>query len=74
MNRGFDVYDMAYPYDSTNASVKQLVAACGYNSARTGGQLQCDANHACAETLPPLDPYALRTPHAFETTRRRSPR
>ena len=66
MDRGFDVYDMAYPYDVTNASVKQAAAACGYNSARSGGQLQCDAGHACAETMPPLDPYALRTPNAFE--------
>ena len=62
MDRGFDVYDMAYPYDSTNASVKQLVAACGYNGARSGGQLQCDANHACSETVPPLDTYSIRTP------------
>ena len=68
MDRGFDVYDMAYPYDVTNASVKQAAAACGYNSARSGGQLQCDAGHACAETMPPLDPYALRTPNAFEIT------
>ena len=68
MDRGFDVYDMAYPYDSTNASVKQLVAACGYNGARSGGQLQCDANHACSETVPPLDTYSIRTPNALETT------
>ena len=68
MDRGFDVYDMAYPYDSTNASVKPLAAACGYNGARSGGQLLCDANHACAETVPPLDAYSLRTPLALETT------
>ncbi|MDX6563302.1 MAG: hypothetical protein QOD65_3116, partial [Gaiellales bacterium] len=68
MDRGFDIYDMAYPYDSTNASVKQLVAACGYDAARSGGQLQCDANHACSETVPPLDAYSVRTPDALETT------
>lgn len=65
MDRGFDIYDMAYPYDSTSASVKQLAAACGYNSARSGGQLQCNPSHACAETTPPLDAYALRTPNDF---------
>jgi hypothetical protein len=65
MDRGFDVYDMAYPHDLTSASVEQSAAACGYNSARTGSQLQCDANHACAETVPPLDAYALRTPNDF---------
>jgi peptidoglycan/xylan/chitin deacetylase (PgdA/CDA1 family) len=68
MDRGFDVYDMAYPHDTTNASVEQLVANCGYNSARTGSQLQCDANHACAETVPPLDPYSLRTPNDFNNS------
>ena len=68
MDRGFDVFSMAYPYDSTNASVEQLVAACGYNGARSGGQLQCDANHACSETVPPLDPYSIRTTMALETT------
>ena len=68
MDRGFDVYDMAYPHDVTNANVKQLAEACGYNSARTGSQLQCDANHACAETIPPLDAYSLRTPNDFKVT------
>ena len=44
------------------------MAACGYNGARSGGQLQCDANHACSETVPPLDTYSIRTPNALETT------
>jgi hypothetical protein len=66
MDRGFDVYGMAYPHDDTSASVKQLVAACGYESARTGGQLLCDTYHACAESVPPADPYALRTPLDFQ--------
>jgi peptidoglycan/xylan/chitin deacetylase (PgdA/CDA1 family) len=65
MERGFDVHGMAYPHDWTNAAVKQQVAACGYKSARTGGQLLCGPYHYCAETLPPLDPYALRTPPDF---------
>jgi peptidoglycan/xylan/chitin deacetylase (PgdA/CDA1 family) len=65
MDRGFDVFDMAYPYDSTSTSVEQLAAACGYDSARTGGQLQCNSGHACAETIPPLDAYSLRTPPDF---------
>ena len=68
MDRGFDVYDMAYPYDSTSASVEQLAATCGYDSARTGGQLQCGSGHACAETTPPLDAYSLRTPPDFNTS------
>ncbi|HET6171710.1 MAG TPA: polysaccharide deacetylase family protein, partial [Gaiellales bacterium] len=68
MARGFDIYDMAYPYDATNASVEQIVAACGYNSARAGGELQCDFDDTCAETIPPLDPYELRTPNDFNSS------
>ena len=44
------------------------MAACGYNGARSGGQLQCDADHACSETVPPLDTYSIRTPNDFKTT------
>ena len=40
---------------------------CGYDSARSGGQLQCDSGHACAETMPPLDAYSLRTPNDFNS-------
>ena len=68
MDRGFDVYDMAYPHDSTSASVKQLVAACGYNSARAGSALSCDDGDDCAETVPPLDAYQLRTPDDFNNS------
>jgi peptidoglycan/xylan/chitin deacetylase (PgdA/CDA1 family) len=68
MDRGFDVYDMAYPHDSTSASVKQLVAACGYNSARAGSALGCDDGDPCAETVPPLDAYQLRTPNDFNNS------
>jgi peptidoglycan/xylan/chitin deacetylase (PgdA/CDA1 family) len=68
LDRGFDIYSFAHPYDATNATVKQLAAACGYNSARTGGQLLCNPGHACAETVPPLDSFSIRTPIALETT------
>ena len=68
MDRGFSIYEYAHPYDLTNATVKQLAAACGYNGARTGGQLLCNPGHDCVETIPPVDPYSIRTTEAFETT------
>jgi peptidoglycan/xylan/chitin deacetylase (PgdA/CDA1 family) len=68
MDRGFDIYEYAHPYDATNQPVEQLAAACGYNGARTGGQLMCTPGHACAETVPPVDPYSIRTPLALENT------
>ena len=67
-DKGFDIYDMAYPYDETNASVELSAAACGYNSARAGSRLACDGTQACAETVPPLDAYALRTPNDFNSS------
>ena len=68
MDRGFDVYDMAYPYDETSAGVEASAAACGYNSARAGSKLPCTGSQACAETVPPLDAYALRTPNDFNNS------
>ena len=67
MDRGFDVYDMAYPYDSTSASVKQLVAACGYNSARAGSRSvrrrpRLRRDRAAARRLPAAHAERLQQP------------
>jgi len=53
-NHGFQPTSFAYPFGSYDSAAKQVVADCGYNSARTvsGG----------TETIPPLDAYATRTP------------
>jgi peptidoglycan/xylan/chitin deacetylase (PgdA/CDA1 family) len=62
MNAGFgDVTSFAYPYGEYNASIEQMVAGCGYSSARTVGGIGCSACPA-AERIPPADPYATRTP------------
>lgn len=50
----------AYPFGSFDASTEQLVAACGYNSGR--GVSGVDDRKVFAETIPPADPYATRTP------------
>lgn len=53
-NQGFQPTSFAYPFGSFDSGTKQIVADCGYNSGRgvSGG----------TETIPPLDPYATRTP------------
>ena len=66
---GFPAVSFAYPYGNTNASVEAIVKSCserGYNvkdytSARIVGGIQCSGCDP-AESQPPLDPYAVRTP------------
>jgi peptidoglycan/xylan/chitin deacetylase (PgdA/CDA1 family) len=50
----------AYPFGSFDAGTEQIVAACGYNSGR--GVSGINDTKVFAETIPPLDPYATRTP------------
>jgi peptidoglycan/xylan/chitin deacetylase (PgdA/CDA1 family) len=53
-DHGFQPTSFAYPFGSFDAGSEQVVKDCGYNSGRgvAGG----------TETIPPLDPYATRTP------------
>jgi peptidoglycan/xylan/chitin deacetylase (PgdA/CDA1 family) len=51
INQGFQPTDFAYPFGAYNANIEQMVASCGYDSART------TVNGV--ETVPPLDPYAI---------------
>ena len=50
----------AYPFGSFDAGSKAVVQACGYNSGR--GVSGVDDRKAFAETIPPVDAYATRTP------------
>lgn len=54
ITHGFRPESFAYPFGSFDAGSEQIVHDCGYNSGRgvAGG----------TETIPPLDPYATRTP------------
>src|SRR5262245_18341656 len=58
---GFQPESFAYPCGSYNATVEtQVVQYCGDNSARTVSAV--DDRRVFAETIPPLNPYATRTP------------
>jgi peptidoglycan/xylan/chitin deacetylase (PgdA/CDA1 family) len=61
---GFRVTSFAYPFGDSNATTEQIVAACGYNSARGVGDLVSgDGCHDCAfaNPTPPTDAYNLAT-------------
>jgi peptidoglycan/xylan/chitin deacetylase (PgdA/CDA1 family) len=64
---GYDPRSFAYPYGAYNYTfpgstntVEGIVQACGYSSGRPVGGLSA-TGPVYAETLPPQDPYALRT-------------
>ena len=67
---GLHPTSFAYPYGSRQEpSLTTLVRDCGYSSARDLGNLEsvkgC-AGCAPAESLPPADPYRIRTPAAVD--------
>jgi hypothetical protein len=65
LNQGFAVTDFAYPFASHDATIEAVVAHCGYNSGRIGsgvGLASDCAQCVVAESIPPTDPYATRTP------------
>lgn len=72
LNQGFaPVLSFAYPYAEYNAAVESMVSQCGYLSARAvGGILSGNQCGGCptAETLPPLDAYATRTPEDISSS------
>jgi peptidoglycan/xylan/chitin deacetylase (PgdA/CDA1 family) len=62
-NWGFNPTSFAYPFGSWDANAEQIVAGCGYDSARTVSGVSIHvAKNQLGETVPPADPYATRTP------------
>jgi peptidoglycan/xylan/chitin deacetylase (PgdA/CDA1 family) len=59
-DHGFQPTSFAYPFGSIDAGAKAVVQACGYNSGR--GVSGVDEKKTFAETIPPADYYATRTP------------
>jgi peptidoglycan/xylan/chitin deacetylase (PgdA/CDA1 family) len=60
-NHGFQPESFAYPFGSFDATAEtQVVQYCGDNSARTVSGV--NDSKVFAETIPPLNPYATRTP------------
>jgi peptidoglycan/xylan/chitin deacetylase (PgdA/CDA1 family) len=54
----------AYPFGAFNPAAEAIVGACGYLNSREGGDaslVTTTPSTPWAETLPPKDPYALRT-------------
>lgn len=67
--RGHDACTFAYPYGSSNESVRSFVADAGYSAGRRAWGLAAaadDVSHPPAERLPPSDPLAVRTVPSFE--------
>jgi peptidoglycan/xylan/chitin deacetylase (PgdA/CDA1 family) len=61
---GFSVTSFAYPDAAASRQVEATVAGCGFNAARIAGGLAGGDCPGCtaAETVPPADPFAVRTP------------
>jgi endoglucanase len=60
LEHGFQPTSFAYPFGTFDDGTKQVVRDCGYNSGR--GVSGVDGTSVFAETIPPADPYATRTP------------
>ncbi|MBF4768732.1 chitobiase/beta-hexosaminidase C-terminal domain-containing protein [Nocardioides agariphilus] len=58
-NHGLDPVGFAYPGGASNATVKDIVKACGYGIARSAGSVS-PTGPTYAEKLPPNDWYATR--------------
>jgi peptidoglycan/xylan/chitin deacetylase (PgdA/CDA1 family) len=59
-----DPASFAYPFGSVNATAESIVKSCGFQTARQGGGLASTTTSPSspwAETMPPKDPYSLRT-------------
>jgi peptidoglycan/xylan/chitin deacetylase (PgdA/CDA1 family) len=68
---GFPQTSFAYPYATVNASVESVVKGCGYNSARSLGDVLTQEGGdpgVYAETMPPADPYDLQAPDEVDAT------
>lgn len=58
LRRGLAAVSFAYPYAVYGWTARQIVASCGYSSARTVGGI---AGGVSGETIPPRDLWAVRT-------------
>lgn len=68
---GYTVTSFAYPFADSDAALQAIPQHCGYNSARSVGNLRSPASCAACprtESIPPADPYAIRTPDDIEST------
>jgi Polysaccharide deacetylase len=61
--RGYPQVSFAYPFGQNDATTAGLVEECGYASGRDVTSI---AQWPGAETIPPLDPWAVRTPGSID--------
>jgi peptidoglycan/xylan/chitin deacetylase (PgdA/CDA1 family) len=60
VRQGFNAESFAYPFGAYDRTAEDIVASCGYRSGRrAGGSVPTGPTYA--ETIPPSDPYAVRT-------------
>ncbi len=63
---GFNALSFAYPYGHFNATIENVAKNCGYTSARGVDGIVtpegCGGNCPFAESIPPKDAFATRTP------------
>ncbi len=57
---GFPATSFAYPFGTFDSGTELVVRDCGYNSGRGVSGISLKGPYG--ETIPPLDPYATRTP------------
>jgi peptidoglycan/xylan/chitin deacetylase (PgdA/CDA1 family) len=67
---GLTVTSFAYPYSADNATVRNVVQNCNYNSARDGGGLLSATCNDCptSNPIPPPSPYQIRTNSSVKST------
>ena len=58
---GFQVRSFAYPYAASTPATEQVVAECGFNSARGLGDVAPEFG-VTAEDIPPPNPFLTRAP------------
>lgn len=68
---GFTVKSFSYPYAAYDSAVENIVAGCGYNSARTLGDIA--SAHGCSDcdlsgSIPPADPYNIPAVDQIDTS------
>jgi len=64
---GYDPVSFAYPFGAYDATAAGIVKSCGYQSGRRAGGVNPSVN-TYSETIPPADPYVIRTVYRQATT------
>jgi peptidoglycan/xylan/chitin deacetylase (PgdA/CDA1 family) len=65
---GHQPVSFAYPFANWDASSRAAVQSCGYTSGRGVGGTSCLPGCPPAESVPPSDPFVLRTPPGITDT------